>query len=377
MLAKVNIVPGKAGSRTGRSVRIGIFIALILVSIIAIGVVPHVQPAYASPQYTISYYERAADYGTMYNQGSYEALLVRSGPPNGIVVLAFGQPQADGVSYGTVLFDRAQSYASTDLIAAGVEAWADGYYHNSTNSYKIRIAIGTNNQQFQTGQVNSGHGRTWAAMVNNVADYVRNAGYSAKLTVSGANDIEANWSDPGHVFDWIGGWQYIAQHVYYDYGDAAGCYGQGFDPNGIALCNHADTAPTYHPQPAPCQYATNGYPPVPWSCYWNVDDIYRKAFGVGNAYALPEIYVCCQGHNWAHVSYDGLQRRGAAIVFSGALTNWCQDQEGLGCPPNGNPSVYSPGAGWLALWNALNYDYPGISQNGQLGWSSDIQYSSP
>ncbi len=308
-------------------------VAIAIIVGVPIGRTYGAPTAVTVPRYTISYYITSVDPAHLYNLGvSAAQYMVNNGITYGAIILNFGQPATDcstsPCSYGTYDYGAGNPFASTFQIQQAVKSWTDGFYlYDSGNYSHVRVLVGTNNYIGSTGVGTPGfnHGYYWADTVNRIADYVR-GGYAAVITVSGANDIETNWSpfDSGQVYAvrrWVDGWHQIATHVYYDFGDAAGCPQSN---QGNAYCNSPD---------------------------WYMYSVWWKATGATTAWPVPQInffppgdsHGPVQANQWANLArnaasgvFDPANPR--SITFYGETTDWCALYEVQGCPPNGNPT---------------------------------------
>jgi len=87
-------------------------------------------------------------------------------------------------------------------------------------------------------------------------------GLGDRINVDGASDIELAWSGPGRARRWVNAYSSLAEHPYFDYGDAASC-----PPFGNCLGR------------------------------WRQEDVWYVAFGARDAIPLPEIRRPCRGMN--------------------------------------------------------------------------------
>jgi hypothetical protein len=250
-----------------------------------------------------------------------------------LTVLDFGRPARRHYVFGTMLFGTG-GYRSTKDIARGVERYEAGYVTCVRSSRThLELAIGTSN----FGQlVTPGHGRAWAAMVNDVAAWTQANGLGDRVNVDGASDIELAWSGPGRARRWVNAYSSLAEHPYFDYGDAASC-----PPFGNCLGR------------------------------WRQEDVWYVAFGARDAIPLPEIYAPngANAWEWQRLSLFSVQRHGRPIVFAGAMS------QREACRQSADPCRgmnNTPRQAWEILARALHSD----RRTTELPrWSTDIRWA--
>lgn len=217
------------------------------------------------PQST-SRYMSTVDVNTLYNLGCSQT------NQRGIAILTFGQPLDNSVGglrdqntiYGTTLFRGILT--ETSKIEQAVRSFLDGYYicNGQPGTAEMTVAVGTSNAGYF---VTREHGQVWGAMVSRLNDYIIANGYSDRLSVIGAIDIEqgdtkntANWSPPAQAIAWVDGFASTSSVGYINFGSADGC------PPAGKTCNNGWTQ-------ANIQYVSWGTPvsrgPVP-EIYYNV-----------------------------------------------------------------------------------------------------------
>ncbi|MBI4497918.1 MAG: hypothetical protein HY689_08485 [Chloroflexi bacterium] len=323
-----------------RTLLLALFLATILtVTLPRSGAAPH-ETAYAAPTaplWSTSYYMATVSGTTLYNLGCELGRrdLSVPGAQDNIVVLDFGMPAFRNGAYGTILFNN--TFAATEEIAAAAQQFGKGYYYctGSDLASYVRIAIGTSNYG---RQVTYSHGRAWAQMVNQVAVWLYNSGYSSQVHAAGASDMEMSWNSPPTTRAWVDGYSSANWLNLYNYGDAAGC-----PPYGSC--------------------GTSSYPE------WTQDDVWYISWGAKPAWPLPEIYLTNGGNaqQWYRLSLYAYLARGGRMHIAGTLTQYQACQQ-VGCHP---ATANTPQQGWSQLWDALNAD-PRTAQS--LRWSSDIRW---
>ena len=175
-------------------------------------------------------------------------------------------------------------------------------------------------------------------MVNDLWNFIRNIrGYTAQIAVRGANDIEAGYSLPGPVNDWINGYA-TGGVTYLDFGDAGGCPWN------------------YYNQTSNAAGCSNG---------WNQDNFYNDSWGATPAWPFTEIYNSPAGdsnpnyavnaYQWQRIFLYAVLHYGQANLPSpvGAMA------QSQACADVGNPCTgtnNTPNEAWGQLWDALTSD---------------------
>jgi hypothetical protein len=92
----------------------------------------------ASPTSTVSHYEGNTNAGAFYAQGQ----VAGESGSQGLVILDFGRPAADGSASGIVDFSgNFDSFVSVD---AAAESYIQGYFASAPSELRLDVAIGTN-----------------------------------------------------------------------------------------------------------------------------------------------------------------------------------------------------------------------------------------
>jgi hypothetical protein len=302
-------------------------------------------PITTAPPYTTSYYITERDRVGMNTFGCDQGKkdLNLPGTQDSIVILDFFGPKervgAGGIKeYGLSLFDY--DFVPMSEVADYVEQYAKGYYDclgTDTGSH-LRIVIGTNNS---TGSVNYANGSAFGQLVNDVASWIINQGYSSQIDVAGGNDMELDYNTPSATKDWVDGYASTSTRYLYNYGDSGGCkeYGQTSAPRS---CNHG----------------------------WTQQDIWYISWSSPAAWPLPEIYntVGSQSRQWQQISlYSYFIPDYPRMVIAGSLTQYQACQQGRSCVGTDN----KPEVGWQMLVDALMGD---SRTSQELQWSTDIKW---
>jgi len=249
-----------------------------------------------------------------------------------IVVLDFGRAARAHRRFGVSLFGN--GFRSTRAVASAAEAYAAGYATCARRAHgaHLVLALGTSNYG---GLVSWRHGVEWASMVNDVSDWVGAHGYSGGVAVAGAIDMELGWSGPRHSRWWTNGYGSVAEHPYFDFGDAAGC------------------------------------PPI-GNCIgaWTVEDVWYVSWGARWALPLPEIYAPngSSAREWQRLSLYSERRHGTAMTIAGVMS------QHTACRQSRDPCWgmnNSPARAWRLLSRALNSDRRTAQP---LRWLTDVRW---
>jgi hypothetical protein len=271
------------------------------------------------PPYTTSIYETTTNYTTLYNQGC------SAGQSNeyGLIVLDFGEPDLHGTTYGT--YDFGGNFDSDYAIGHAVANFARGFWNCSPSTAAVDIGIGTSNYngvgQYWTNSQWYTAGQMWAKVVNGVANYIVNSGFSSRVNADGADDIEVEWATPAQSESFVNGFASTVEshHYFYDYGDDSG----GTNPG-------------------------NG---------WGAYDVWYCAYGAAPNYPVPEIYFNADATlDWEPLDQWAVANEGGPMYIIGVMTSY----------PYGN----TPDEGWTDMWNALASD-PNTYQS-TIPWLTNI-----
>lgn len=314
-------------------------LALLGAAMLLAGLVPlHAHGvALAAPPATTSRYMSTVDGPTLYNEGCSQGRAA----DNGFVILDFGEPWLQNGVYGTILFDAAGTFASTDQIEAAVEQFLSGYWACSPGTTFLRLAIGTSNFH---GATSSAHGQAWGGLVSAVSAWISTPpSFASQEAARGADDLEMGWNSAVASRAWADGFSAATTLPYYDYGDCEGC------PTGSGVSG------------VPGAVVNNG---------WTQEDVWYVAYGAPSAYPVPEIYLTdgVNAAQWQQLSLYGYINHAGALFFVGALTEFQACLAGGGCPGANN----TPDRGWSQLSSALNSD----ARTAQtLDWVSDLTWA--
>ncbi len=301
---------------------------------------------YSSSLYMTTYSPTTSfDYGCQ--AGKHD--LAIPGKQDTLIILAYGQPWYEDGKMGTWNYNW--TFASTDKIAESAKQFAKGYWACSGEDTQstIELAIGTNNfakyrdgvctGEFCSTKRGYDHGKAWAGMVKNVAEWVAAQGYAGQVTITGANDIELAWNTAAISKAWVQGFDDANQGLYtlYNFGACENCPRR--DRPELKPYNN-----------------------------WSIEDVYYVAWGANSVWPIPEIYNTAglNAMQWAYLSYWGTQNQKPPIIYLGSLTQWQACLQRGGCSGADN----TPQQGWQQLYKELNY-WPKTAQE-NIRWMSDI-----
>jgi hypothetical protein len=231
----------------------------------------------------------------------------------------FGPPKLAAGEYGATLWGHANSVSD---IASLVQDFATGYYHSlgANRTLHVRIVIATSNGG---NAVTAAHGQAWAEMVNSVASWVVNQGYSGQVDIAGGINIESGFNGFDITRRWIDGYASVARRFLYNLGAAYG---------------------------------------------YTQENLWYLSWGSPPAEPLPEIYSTGNATQWANLSSYGAQQHNESVIMAGALTEVgaCVQHPDDTC----KPTPFTPAQGWQALYDKLKD--VGTAQT--LPWSTDIRW---
>jgi hypothetical protein len=280
---------------------------------------------------------RSIDRRQVWRMGCSFGSRVRHGrnPQDALVVLDFGSPMRHGHTYGARLFGY--GFVTTRQVRDAGIRFAIGYWHCAPrrSTAMLRIALGTSNYG---ARVTYRHGRAWAVMVNKANEHLVRMGYSGRIDVAGANDIEPGWSGPRAARSWVRGYDSANQWPYYNYGAAVGC-----PPYGN--CTGA----------------------------WTVEDVWYVSWGASPALPLPEIYTGngANAKQWFHLSLYSVRQHRSRMHIAGVLS------QHTACRQRSDPCRgmnNTPPRAWTQLSRLLNSDHRTAQT---VRWSTDISWARP
>ena len=307
--------------RIRKGILIPIAAALLVSGFVAIGTeAPAGANPPAIPPIDYSFYVAPSDtYSTALQLGCNQANYDGSVHYPSTVILDFGAQTSDGS--GTYL--PSTSYYWTDGADEYYAAnFAYGYQACNHGTYRLNLAIGTNNDGSVT---NSYLGDVWAIVASAVRDNVSTSGY-VNVSVWGAGDWEGGFGSFAHLSSWMNG------------GDGTGT---GYAPSPslpplIFNYGSADGCPQNYGQ----------YQNLPCTGDWNQGSNWLDSWGWVDAWATPEIYYngcggfAAQDLQWGMISLFGAVYYGRPIEFWGPMT------ETGTCEPSVNA--------YIDLYNVIN-----------------------
>jgi hypothetical protein len=300
--------------------------ALALSSIVGVGPLAATAGA-ATPAPTTSHYEANASVAALLGQGQ-EAGKAGS---QGLVILDFGRPAAEGPVSGTMDFDNL--FVSLATIGASVTSYIRGYFATAPSYLHLDVAIGTNNS-CGTGQpcgavvcgctFEPPSFEAWGVALATEVEQVQSqaqsikahSGYTDTVTVMAGDDVEPAF-DPSYqnTHDLLAGYQ-----------NEVG----GFTP---AMVDFGSADPGF----------------------WSDAQLLQVADGFRPDLAVPEIYSAVDASLWGSLA-SYARAHGRELSVFGVLT----------AAPAGN----SPQVGYSSLIAALQP----ITGQGSLRWPSNIRH---
>ena len=276
-----------------------------------------------------------------------------------LVILDFGSTVYNGTNIGSKLVSTT-TYVSTSALLNGAKTYIQKFIqYSSPNSY-LWLGVGTNNtgDMMCTITTASNHGQAWALMMNDLQTWVVQQGYDSIVKVSGANDFES-WagkklkcgnqlrdpSPPQNALAWAQSYSTNTDVILINYG--------AVDSTAIGLGDSQ----------------------------WGGETYWQLAWGIPEAYPLPEIYSPAGGNatNWQNLARMSAictgclpeqwatnpnWTKGRNMQFLGMLTNYGEQR----CSSQANP----PKQGWLQLYRKLTVDV--ITDGVFPKYSSDITF---
>jgi len=244
------------------------------------------------PSTTTSQYETGANAATLFAQGAWAGQI----GSQGLVILDFGRPAAQGSTLGTVT--HSNTFASFAGIATAVESYIDGYFQQAPSNTHLYVAIGTNNSCGSgqpCGRVVCGCSlepssySAWGAALASVVESVQawsttlkqRWSYTDTVTVVAGDDIEPAY-DPGYLNTY---------NLLSGYAAAVG----GYQP---AMVDYGSSEPGY----------------------WTETQLLQVADGFKPNVVVPQLYYPSFVNEWASlVSFA--KTRGQSVTIFGVLTD--------------------------------------------------------
>ncbi|MEM8530940.1 MAG: SBBP repeat-containing protein [Chloroflexota bacterium] len=307
------------------------------------------------PHGTTSYYIGNTSQSAMYDLGCARGITdsLYPGADDSLVALFFGRPASSAElgagNFGTRLLNN--NFITTVLIAEAAQAFGQGYWECSPDTYELTLAVSTSNFTLSTGDdnvVTFEHGAAWATMINAINDWLETNDYGNRVRAVGGNDIEIAWNTPEASRAWVDGYVSEALWSMYNLGDAQAC-----PPVGGPTCD-------------------NG---------WSVEDVWYVSYGATRVRAVPQIYVTdgIQAQQWYELAVYSSEVQDEKMFFEGVLTQYqaCRDRGDYYLDGVYNPASVcrsgdlAPEQAWVSLWDLLNDD-PRTEQ--ELRWSTDVRW---
>jgi hypothetical protein len=245
------------------------------------------------PALTHSYYERSANWRTLYTQG---ARAGRRGE-EGLVILDFGRPATNGTTDGTMSFSG--HFISLAAVQRGVEGYIVGYFRHAPAATTLDVAIGTNNS-CGTGQPCGSVARcgcpdepadfaTWGRELALVVEQVRSWALSYRAYMGFTDDVRVVAAD-----------------------DAEPAFDPGYHNTYALLAGYSRAVGGS--QPAMVDYGSAE------PHHWTEKQLLQVAYGFAPDVPMPEIYYPAQVAEWAQLVRWAKAAERKSVTIYGVLS---------------------------------------------------------
>ncbi len=321
---------GESRSRliSGRSAVRVTLVGFLLTAALAASV-PFSSPAGSAtvPTTTVSHYEATVDSATLGAQGRAAG---RSGA-QGLAILDFGRPAADGSTWGTM--DFGGNFVSLSSVVAATLSYIRGYFLSAPAHLHLEVAIGTNNS-CGTGQP---CGSTVCGCNFEPPSF---AAWGAQQAAAVEQAQSAVTSIRNHS-----GYTDLVSVVAGD--DAEPAFDPGYQNTSDLLAGYAAAVGGFQPAMIDFGSAEAGF--------WSNDQLLQIADGFKPDVAVPEAYSSSEVSSWGSLlSYA--KSRGRIVTVFGVLANTADG--------------YSPQVGYSSLLSTIRP----ITGQTAIRWSSDITH---
>jgi hypothetical protein len=214
----------------------------------------------------------------------------------GLVILDFGRPAANGSIAGTL--DFGGSFDSLASIVSATESYIQGYLATAPSNLQLHVAIGTNNS-CGTGQPCGG------AVCGCVLEPTDFASWGAQLAAAvesaqtETNDLR-NSSDDTDIVTVVAG------------DDAEPAFDPGFQNTSDLLSGYANAVGSFQPAMIDYGSAEPGY--------WTMSQLLQVVDGFRPDVAVPEVYTVPEVNSWASL-ISFASAHGRSIQVFGVLTS--------------------------------------------------------
>jgi hypothetical protein len=265
-----------------------------LFAAIGLGGIAVSDPAGAAPPpaSTVSYYETSANPATLLGQGQ----AAGEAGAQGLVILDFGRPAANGSIAGT--FDFGGSFDSFASIVSGTESYIQGYLATAPSDLSLHVAIGTNNS-CGTGQPCGGIVCGCVLEPTNFASWGAQLAAAVENVQAEANDLRNSSGDTDTVTVVAGD-------------DAEPAFDPGFQNTSDLLGGYASAVGSFQPAMIDYGSAEPGY--------WTMSQLLQVVDGFRPDVAVPEVYTVPEASSWASL-ISFASAHGRSIQVFGVLTN--------------------------------------------------------
>ena len=236
----------------------------------------------------------------------------------GIVILDFGRPADDGVSYGTMGFGG--PFIPFTSITRGVENYIRGYYRFAPSYTTLDVAVGTNNSCGPSQPCGAGTGTCGCPdEPSNFAFWGSQLALTVMKIGTWATELKARDGYTDNV-------EVVAAD------DAEPAYDPGYSNTYDLLAGYAATV--RGTAPAMVDYGSAE------ASYWTERQLLQVAYGFRPDVPMPQVYYASEAADWGALLRYAKARRGQVMTIFGVLT------EGPGT--NGPGAAYSDMLGAIA-----------------------------
>lgn len=328
---------------------LGAYGLILILWLVIAGQVP-AHAAHNTLYETRSYYIQGQSTADMDHLGCESASKARQGH----MTLFFGAPASVSGTYGVTRFGGSDVTLTGDLSVSNlVKFFILGYVRCSAIRF-MNIGIGVSNCSIggasdpacggsKTSSWTRGHGAAFGQMVNGVGTWVASNGYSGRVSVRAAWDLEPAWSSTSQSENWMHGYDFDApnNHAVVSNASADGC------PTTLTYNSSTNSS------------CSNG---------WNLDWLWHETWNHAASLPFPQVYTTSgtMANQWLRIDEYGTHAKASGLAFTGVLSQYAAAGSGTNTPH----TAYSQ------LYNALNgHPSPSHSAQSVLQYTSDVGWS--
>jgi hypothetical protein len=234
-------------------------------------------------------------------------------------------------------------FVTNGQIESASKAFAEGYFECVTApESSTKVNIGTNN----SGTLTSAAGKTWAGIVNTVADDVlESPEWTSHVAIWGGSDIETAYSAGGKARSWAKGYSAATDSPYVDYGSAEGCSESEHKNHKCENIEH-----------------TTG---------WNQKVLYQVSWEIKGAHPVPEIYHSPgNAREWTQIDLYGAGK----MRFLGVLNDYEAEKAAYEREMEEGKEGKTPGNTYGEALAQLSEDLEKAGVNNEIPFSLEINW---